>query len=78
MGVATELVCMASFRSFQCSVSKRILTQFGLGTCVESYLSHLITDADGLQEVEASRISRQSAHEVKVSPTHWPPLPPKR
>jgi hypothetical protein len=34
----------------------------------------------GLQEVEASRISRKSAHESGkvVRPTHWPPLPPKR
>jgi len=32
----------------------------------------------GLQEVEAPRISRQSAYEVGkvVSPMHWPPLPP--
>ena len=31
----------------------------------------------GFQEVEAPRISRQSAHEGdKVSPTHRPPLPP--
>ena len=34
----------------------------------------------GLQETEAPRISRQSAHEgVKVfSPTHRPPLPPRK
>jgi len=56
MGVATELGCMASFRSSQCSVSRGILAQFRLGTYVESYLSHPIIDADGLQEVEASRI----------------------
>jgi hypothetical protein len=33
----------------------------------------------GLQEVGASRISRQSVHEggKVVSPTHRPPLPPK-
>jgi hypothetical protein len=34
----------------------------------------------GLQDVEAPRISRQSAQEggKAVSRTHWPPLPPRR
>ena len=34
----------------------------------------------GLQEVEAPRISKQSAHEGDkvVSPTHLPPLPQER
>jgi hypothetical protein len=45
--------------------------------------SYPITGLDksvGLQEVEAHRISRQSAHEggKVVSPTHRPPLPPGR
>ena len=33
----------------------------------------------GVQEVEAARIPRQSAHEggKVVSPTHRPPLPPR-
>ena len=32
-----------------------------------------------LKEVEAPRISRQSAHEggKAISPTHWPLLPPR-
>ena len=73
MGVATELGYMASFRSSRCPVSKAILAQFGVGTDVEG-----ITDVDGLQETETSRISRQSPHEGgKISPTHWPSLPPK-
>ena len=30
------------------------------------------------QEIGASSVSRQSAHEGdNVSPTHWPPLPPR-
>jgi hypothetical protein len=34
----------------------------------------------GLQEVEAARFFRQSAHEggKVVSPTHRPPLPPRK
>ena len=62
MGVATGLGCIPSSRSSQCSVSKAVLAQFGLGSDVESCLSYPITDADGLQEVEASRISIDSWH----------------
>jgi hypothetical protein len=45
--------------------------------------SYPITGLDrplGLQEVEASRISRHSAHEGSkvVSPTHRPPLPQRK
>ena len=34
----------------------------------------------GIQEVEADRISRNSVPEggKVASPTHWPPLPPRR
>jgi hypothetical protein len=39
-----------------------------------------LDSALGFQEVEAPRISRQSSHEGcnVVSPTHRPPLPPRR
>jgi hypothetical protein len=45
----------------------------------EITLSHYMPDRPfGLQEAEAQRICRQSAHEggKVVSPTHRPPLPP--
>jgi hypothetical protein len=45
--------------------------------------SNPITGLDrplGIQEGEAHRFFRQSAHEggTVVSPTHWPPLPPRK
>ena len=48
-----------------------------------NYKSNLYTGMDrplGLQQAEASRISRQSVHEGGkfVSPTHRPPLPPSQ
>ena len=47
---------------------------------IKSFQISLITGLDrllGLQEVEAPRVFRQSAHEVGkvVRPTHQPPLP---
>ena len=43
-----------------------------------SYPITRLLSLKGLQEVEASRISKQSAHEggKVVSTTHWPPSPP--
>jgi hypothetical protein len=59
-------ICVATFRWGQ--------------QCRQKKQSDPITGLDrplAFQEVEAPRISRQSAHEggKVVSPTHWPPLP---
>ena len=64
-----------------------LLAAVSIETLANRYLSagpiNPYTDLDrslGLQEVEAPRISIQSAHEggKVVSPTHRPPLPPRR
>jgi hypothetical protein len=59
---------------------KSIFTLPEIEPLLPSGKSYSITGLDrslGLQEVEALRISRQSAHEggMVVSPTHRPPLP---
>jgi len=46
-------------------------------SCKLKLCSYKPGQALGLQDIEASRISRRLAHEGGrvVSPSHWPPLP---
>ena len=65
-----------------------VFLSLALKNCLREAVTHLCVFARcavltlmplGFQEVDTSRISRQSAHEGgKVNPTHRPPLPPRR
>jgi hypothetical protein len=73
-----------TWRNFPDYLSSMCLRLLLVIVCVFPYVttktySYISLDRpSGFQEVEAPRISRQSAHEggKVVSPTHRPPLPP--